>query len=165
MRATRAEPGDVWTDHRPKWHYGRGSMAHRPPTALFDIDGTLALRRRRSPYDWRRADSDVVNSAVATVLRSVHLAGLAIVYLSGRPEEARAITEDWLTENVGVIGPLFLRPSGDARRDAIVKREIYERHLRQHHEVVMVFDDRDQVVRMWRDELGLTCFQVADGDF
>lgn len=27
-----------------------------------------------------------------------------------------------------------------------------------------VFDDRRQVVRMWR-ELGLTVFQVAEGDF
>ena len=30
--------------------------------------------------------------------------------------------------------------------------------------VAMVFDDRQQVVDMWRDN-GLTCFQVADGDF
>ena len=30
--------------------------------------------------------------------------------------------------------------------------------------VDMVFDDRNQVVDMWRKN-GLTCFQVADGDF
>ena len=30
--------------------------------------------------------------------------------------------------------------------------------------VAMVFDDRNQVVDMWRKS-GLTCFQVADGDF
>jgi hypothetical protein len=30
--------------------------------------------------------------------------------------------------------------------------------------VIAVFDDRNQVVRMWRD-LGLTVFQVADGNF
>jgi hypothetical protein len=30
--------------------------------------------------------------------------------------------------------------------------------------VVAVFDDRDQVVRMWRS-LGLTVFQVAEGNF
>jgi len=28
----------------------------------------------------------------------------------------------------------------------------------------MVFDDRQQVVDMWRQN-GLTCFQVADGNF
>ena len=26
-------------------------------------------------------------------------------------------------------------------------------------------DDRDQVVRTWREDLGLTCMQVAYGDF
>ena len=31
-------------------------------------------------------------------------------------------------------------------------------------DVFAVFDDRNQVVDMWRDN-GLTCFQVADGDF
>ena len=30
--------------------------------------------------------------------------------------------------------------------------------------VAMVFDDRNQVVDMWRQN-GLTCFQVADGNF
>jgi hypothetical protein len=30
--------------------------------------------------------------------------------------------------------------------------------------VAMVFDDRNQVVDMWRQN-GLTTFQVADGDF
>ena len=30
--------------------------------------------------------------------------------------------------------------------------------------VDMVFDDRNQVVDMWRKN-GLTCFQVADGNF
>jgi len=30
--------------------------------------------------------------------------------------------------------------------------------------IAMVFDDRNQVVDMWRQN-GLTTFQVADGDF
>lgn len=30
--------------------------------------------------------------------------------------------------------------------------------------VEIVFDDRNSVVKMWR-LLGLTCFQVAEGDF
>ena len=30
--------------------------------------------------------------------------------------------------------------------------------------ILCVFDDRDKVVKMWRDE-GLTCMQVAEGAF
>ena len=32
-------------------------------------------------------------------------------------------------------------------------------------DVFVVFDDRNQVVDMWRNELKLTCFQVAEGNF
>jgi hypothetical protein len=31
-------------------------------------------------------------------------------------------------------------------------------------EVLCVFDDRDKVVKMWREN-GINCFQVAPGDF
>ena len=57
-----------------------------------------------------------------------------------------------------------MRPEGDTRKDAILKREIYEREIRNRYNVAYVLDDRDQTVRVWRD-LGLTCLQVADGDF
>jgi hypothetical protein len=57
-----------------------------------------------------------------------------------------------------------MRAAGDSRRDSIVKREIFDDRIRQVWHVKGVLDDRDQVVRMWRD-LGLTCVQVAPGDF
>jgi hypothetical protein len=57
-----------------------------------------------------------------------------------------------------------MRPAGDSRRDAIVKQEIFDTEVRDRWRVVGVFDDRRQVVRMWR-ALGLTVFQVAEGDF
>jgi len=53
---------------------------------------------------------------------------------------------------------------GDGRKDAVVKREIFDREIRDNWRIVGVFDDRQQVVRMWR-ALGLTVFQVAEGDF
>lgn len=136
-----------------------------PRTALFDLDGTLALHVKRNPYQWQKAASDTPNEPVIATLQALHRDGVTIVYLSGRPEEARAITTDWITRHVGVDGPLYLRASSDMRKDAIIKREIYEAHIRKQHHVIAVFDDRDQVVAMWRKELRLTCFQVAYGDF
>jgi hypothetical protein len=32
------------------------------------------------------------------------------------------------------------------------------------NDILCIFDDRDKVVKMWRDN-GLTCMQVAPGDF
>lgn len=46
-----------------------------------------------------------------------------------------------------------------------MKRELYETFVEGKYNVRLVLDDRNQVVDMWRDELGLTCFQVAPGDF
>lgn len=137
----------------------------RARAVVVDIDGTLALHAGRDPYDWHSAGGDVPNEPVAAVLRALAASGLAVIYVSGRPEGAREVTERWLADHVGLHGELHLRQELDDRRDALVKREIYETRIRHRYEVVVVLDDRDQVVRMWRDELGLTCLQVAYGDF
>ena len=57
-----------------------------------------------------------------------------------------------------------MRPKGDNRPDTEVKREIYEREIRDKYNVLLVIDDRNSVVQQWR-EMGLPCFQVAEGDF
>ena len=57
-----------------------------------------------------------------------------------------------------------MRPAGDRRRDSIVKAELFDRKVRDEYRVLVVLDDRKQVVDMWRS-LGLTCLQVAEGDF
>ena len=136
-----------------------------PPVVLVDIDGTVALMNGRSPFDWSRVGEDAPNPAVIAAVRAMHAAGHAIVFCSGRDEVCRAETEAWLELYVAVpYEGLFMRPEGDSRKDAIVKREIFDREIRDRWRVIGVFDDRQQVVRMWR-ALGLTVFQVAEGDF
>ncbi|GLW29830.1 AAA family ATPase [Actinoplanes regularis] len=136
-----------------------------PPVVLVDIDGTVALMAGRSPYDWSRVGEDLPNPAVIAAVRAMHAAGHAVVFCSGRDEACRAETEAWLELFVGVpYEALFMRPAGDSRKDSIVKREIFDQEIRERWRVVGVFDDRQQVVRMWR-ALGLTVFQVAEGDF
>ncbi len=136
-----------------------------PPVVLVDIDGTVALMAGRSPYDWHRVGEDEPNPSVIAAVRAMHAAGHAIVFCSGRDEVCRAETEAWLELFVDVpYEALFMRPEGDSRKDSVVKREIFDTEIRDRWRVVGVFDDRRQVVRMWR-ALGLTVFQVAEGDF
>ena len=45
-----------------------------------------------------------------------------------------------------------------------MKREIFERCIRDLYDIEFVLDDRNQVVEMWRS-LGLKCLQVQEGDF
>ncbi|MFG3710813.1 AAA family ATPase [Micromonospora sp. NPDC047730] len=137
-----------------------------PEIVLVDIDGTVALNQGgRSPYDMTRVSEDAPNPAVIAAVRAMHAAGYGIVFCSGRDETARADTLAWLKRHVDVPHlALHMRAYKDNRSDADVKREIFERDIRDRYAVVGVFDDRMQVVRMWR-QLGLTVFQVADGDF
>ncbi|MFI6264741.1 AAA family ATPase [Micromonospora sp. NPDC051006] len=154
----------------PEARPGRPAQVHEPSAGapeivLVDIDGTVALNVSRSPYDMTRVGEDQPNEAVIAAVRAMHAAGYAVVFCSGRDASARVDTEAWLQRHVRVpYLALHLRAVGDRRKDSVVKREIYEREIRGRYRVVGVFDDRMQVVRMWR-ALGLTVFQVADGDF
>lgn len=150
---------------------GAGSLepyAAKPGTSraiLVDIDGTTALMNGRSPYDNERVVEDLPNAPVIAVVRAMARAGVAVVFVSGRKEGARAGTERWLAEHVGVAyDGLFMRADDDNRKDYVVKAELFDRHIRDHYDVEFVLDDRRQVVDMWR-ALGLTVLQVADGDF
>jgi predicted kinase len=136
-----------------------------PPAILVDLDGTMAIIGRRSPYDGSRVHLDAPNTPVVEAVRAMHASGHTIIFCTGRSDEFRHLTERWLAEHAGIpYEGLYMRRAGDMRRDAAVKREIFETEIRRHWRVVAVFDDRNQVVRMWRD-LGLTVFQVAEGDF
>lgn len=86
-----------------------------------------------------------------------------IIYLTGRPEKYRDMTTEWLGKNdldFHCYSHLFMRPDGDHRPDYVIKREIYEREIKDKYDVIGVFEDRQQCVDMWR-ALGLTCFQAA----
>lgn len=136
-----------------------------PEAVLVDIDGTVALMGDRSPYDMTRVEEDKPNHAVITAIRAMHAFGHHIVFCSGRTDDGQASTESWLATHVGVpYEALFMRKTGDSRKDSVVKAEIFEREIRHRWHVTGVFDDRAQVVRMWRS-LGLTVFQVAEGNF
>jgi predicted kinase len=135
-----------------------------PPAWIVDVDGTLALMSGRSPYAWHRVGEDAPNPPVVELVRALRGAGNAIVVVSGRDGVARRATAAWLDRHEIPHDVLLMRARGDGRRDSVVKREIFETVIRRTWQVRGVLDDRDQVVRMWRD-LGLTCAQVAPGDF
>ena len=59
---------------------------------------------------------------------------------------------------------LHMRKKGDMRKDAVIKKEMFEKHVKNNFNVCFIFDDRQLVVEMWR-EMGITCLQVAPGDF
>jgi len=136
-----------------------------PDAIICDIDGTLALKGDRSPYDHSRCEEDSLNEPVWRVVGSMLLGpSRKLIFVSGREHKYREQTVNWLKKNGIPTATLLMRRTNDHRRDDIVKKAIYDSFLRGKYNILCVFDDRQRVVDMWREQ-GLTCLQVAEGNF
>ena len=156
-----------------EWVYPDHSL---PKAILVDLDGTMALMHGRGPHDLDRVLTDLPNRPVVDLVSLIEdvtdLQGddssWAIIFMSGRDEICREDSLAWLNREGFGGRQLFMRPSlpdgVPQPKDSIVKLALFNEHIRGKYDVQFVLDDRDQVVAMWR-QLGLTCLQVADGDF
>jgi hypothetical protein len=145
------------------------------PIYIFDLDGTIALNGHRQHHllkekkDWDAFHAachlDQPNHAVIHTMRML-IDQKAMLYIwSGRMANVLGKTRQWLATHEVPYNELRLRPVGDHSDD----RELKMGYLNdltnsERDRIVAVFDDRDKVVKMWRG-LGLTCFQVAEGNF
>ena len=142
---------------------------------LCDLDGTLAhMNGKRGPFDWLKTDVDDLDEVVAMSIRDHMALGHKIIFMSGRSEEGRKPTEEWLEFYGFKYHALYMRKKTyvngagievpDFRKDNIIKEELYNEHVKGKFNVRHVYDDRQQVVDMWR-KLGIKVYQVAKGDF
>jgi hypothetical protein len=127
--------------------------------AVVDIDGVLADVRHRlhhvtgRPKDWPAffagaADDGLLAEGERTVRALAEV--YEVVYLSGRPEHLRGVTEAWFRTHRLPPGRLVLRPDGDFRPSRIFKVEELRRLARSRSVVVLV-DDDDRVLAAARE--------------
>lgn len=149
-------------------------------TVIFDLDGTLALIDKRRAvsakpngkihwgkfFDPANISLDEPNVPVIAAAKAHGAMGCKIVIFSGRSADTKEATIDWLNQHNVPFDDIHMRPSNDYRKDDILKAEMFENviGLDNKDQVLCIYDDRDQVVNKWR-EMGLTCFQVAPGNF
>jgi predicted kinase len=137
------------------------------PTIISDLDGTCALFvGKRSAYDATDCDLiDEPNRPVIETIKHYYNAGHKIIFVSGRQDKYEPETRRFLEKHFPNFQyELFLRKTGDLRKDSIIKEEIFNNNIKDKYFVKLILDDRDSVVKLWRS-LGLTCFQVAYGNF
>jgi hypothetical protein len=161
-------------------------------TLFVDIDGTVAdLSHRRiylqsHPKNYPAFEKGIpLDTPIPHIIEAVsrlYKADWKIVMCSGRSENTRSATEAWLEKHGVRYSALYMRKafevdaegnpviarSGrmkpDHRRDNIVKYELLLEACADGFAPDIVFDDRDQVVEMWRAN-GIAVVQVAEGDF
>ncbi|MCU7840875.1 MAG: hypothetical protein KZQ94_16035 [Candidatus Thiodiazotropha sp. (ex Troendleina suluensis)] len=151
------------------------------PLYIFDLDGTLALiDHRRHILDdedsqkWRRfyaaCDKDKPNIPVIATMEFLRQAGADVWIFSGRSDEVRDKTVAWIAYHTSFMTHdldtvLTMRSLGDYTGDDVLKRQWLDSMLVDDRKrLIAAFDDRDRVVKMWRDA-GVACFQVAAGNF
>lgn len=126
-----------------------------PRCIIVDIDGTLAHMKNRSPYEWQKVGNDVPDKLVAHLVDGINAIGYAkVIIFSGRDSICRQSTEQWLRDNCIDYDELYMRDKNDSRADDIIKKELYDEHIKDKFTVLGVIDDRPRVARMWLD-LGL----------
>ena len=140
------------------------------PVAIFDLDGTLAQYSHRRGYlvsdnpDWKSffeaAHFDPLAESVAALFHMVRMS-VPIIVCTGRPEKYRDLTERWLARKGLFVDQVYMRSLEDDgyKSDATVKRELLQKIREDGWEPMFVFEDRDDVTEMWREE-GITCFQL-----
>lgn len=149
--------------HRdPDYHKQDESL---PPAIIVDLDGTLALLNGRHPFDASTCDEDLVNEPIRQIVETYHTLGTKVILLSGRQDAHEEPTRRWLAKHEIPFDALYMRKAKDQRKDAIIKKELYEANIKEQYFIRFVLDDRNQVVDLWRQELGLPCLQVYYGDF
>lgn len=140
---------------------------------IFDIDGTLSDPEHRlhliqqEPKDWdrfhmgARYDEPITHiMAVAQLIADK----VPVICVTGRPELIREMTRDWLDEHHVDYRQLYMRADGDLRQDFIVKQDLLIEVKKDGWDPILVFEDRQQCVDMWRAQ-GIPCAQVAEGKF
>mgnify|MGYP002003318656 FL=1 len=124
---------------------------------------------------------DEPNHPVIKMAQMFHNDGFKIVIFSGRNDRSFQATVDWLKIHEVPHDLLVMRPDKFKSKswpiangnpatfdmrfmpDEILKKKMLDTFV-DINDVFLVVDDRDKVVKMWRD-LGLNTFQVAPGDF
>lgn len=147
-----------------------------PKALICDLDGTLAHRtilfepfiHMRGWYDdEQEVATDEFDEMVLCTIQALADKGYQILFVSGRKEQARQATEQWLETRLGRPYKLFMRnPEKDTHdgyhdADDKVKYRIFNENIRNNYDVRAVFDDRKRVIAMW-EALGLKVFNVGE---
>lgn len=131
---------------------------------VFDVDGTLAhTNGKRSPYDYSNVGVDDADEAISIVCNNIAWGGPNVVICSGREDVCEDDTIEWLRVNKICWSDIYMRKAGDARKDNIIKAELW-RKIQKKYNIIAMFDDRNRVVDMARN-LGYKVCQVENGDF
>jgi len=143
----------------------------KPDVYLCDLDGTLCnVSHRRQyvatkPRNWDAWNAGLVNDkpnlAVLGIITSLTYY-YPLIFVSGRSDDYRKQTEEWLEKYDISYNALYMRKYKDHRDDVIVKGEIAD-EIEKEYNILGVFDDRQKVIKNTWLSRGIFVFDVGQG--
>jgi hypothetical protein len=112
-------------------------MAKKAPkekAVIYDINKTLTKKK------------------VAHDARKDAAKGKKVLVVTSRPEEQRQDAKEFLKKHRIPADELMMRAKGDKRKDAKVKKDLYEKKIKGKYKVKKAYDDKPSNVKMFKRE-------------
>lgn len=138
---------------------------------IVDMDGTICENVTGRPWYGEGAADGMMTDApytdIINMLRTyLENYEIQLLILTGRNDtkDVRAATLAWLETNWFYPDKLFMRKPGDYSKTAAFKEKTYVEKIEPYYDVVMVFEDNNACVQMFRDK-GLLVLQPQNSDY
>lgn len=138
---------------------------------IVDMDGTICENVTGRPWYGKGAAEGMLTDApytdIINMLR-VYLEEyeIQLLILTGRNDtpEIRQATLEWLERNWFYPDKLLMRKPKDYSKTVVYKEKTYTEQIEPYYDVIMVFEDNNACVQMFRDK-GLIVLQPQNSDY
>ena len=138
---------------------------------IVDMDGTICKNVTGRPWYGKGAAEGMLTDApytdIINMLR-VYLEEyeIQLLILTGRNDtpEIRQATLEWLERNWFYPDKLLMRKPKDYSKTVVYKEKTYTEQIEPYYDVIMVFEDNNACVQMFRDK-GLIVLQPQNSDY
>jgi predicted kinase len=130
---------------------------------VVDMDSTICANLTRRPFyegDWKeKLIYDTPLAGPISIVRAQKMTGTCdVIILTGRREDGREATEEWLKTYNVPYDRLFMRGANDYTKGDAFKEKILETFILPKYNVLFAMDDDDKCVKMFRRN-GIICLQ------
>lgn len=137
---------------------------------IVDIDGTISENVTGRPWYGKGAAEGMLEdkpyeNIINLISAYSYVYKLDVLILTGRNQGKELdATKEWLKKNSFFYDAIFARDNRDFSKTAIYKEKVYEEKIKPFWDVVMVFEDSNSCVQMFRNK-GLTVLQPQNSDY
>lgn len=137
---------------------------------IVDMDDTICKNVTNRPWFGRRAAEGMLEDEPRTDLINMIRAycdqyDVKLLILTGRHKGLEeAATLKWLDDNWLRPDKIFSRDVNDYSKAAVYKERVYTEQIEPYYNVLMVFEDSNSCVQMFRDK-GLLVLQPKNSEY